>query len=106
MAGPPLKKSSGQKSAGQKSGKLNHLVAKLGELQEQVKLIEAHSEQNERAMPKKTHPPELMIPKLAGSPGRSSPHRYNIQEAMGLGNDKRLYNTICVNPANVIICRN
>ena len=92
MAGPPLKKSSGQKSS-----KLNHLAAKLGELQEQLKLMEAHSEQNERALPKKTHPPELMIPKPAGSPGCSPPHGYNIQEAMGLGNDKRLYNAICVN---------
>ncbi|KAF8549655.1 hypothetical protein OG21DRAFT_1525676 [Imleria badia] len=69
MAGPPLKKSSGQKSAGQKPSKLNHLTAKLGELQEQLKLMEAHSEQNE----------------------------YNIQEAMGLGNDKQLYNAICKN---------
>ena len=73
MASPLLKKSSVQKSAGQKSGKLNHLAAKLGELQEQLKLMEAHSEQNERALPKKTHPLQLMIPKPAGSPGRSPP---------------------------------
>ena len=65
--------------------------------------IQAQVQNLHPAKPGKTHKvhnnPQVVKPwvlKPKGTAGRSAPLGYNIQEAMGLGNNWRLYNAYCV----------
>ncbi|KAG1731444.1 hypothetical protein EDD22DRAFT_788477 [Suillus occidentalis] len=78
-----------------KPNKLSDLAAKLSHLKNDINKLE-----RTRAKPKRNvHYPgrhSQLIPKPKGQAGRSPPKGYQIQEAMGLARDRRLYNAFRV----------
>lgn len=95
-ARPAAQKSQAPPAARPAARKANTSAPPLTAIQAQVQNLHP-------AKPGKTHKvhnnPQVVKPwvlKPKGTAGRSAPLGYNIQEAMGLGNNRRLYNAYCV----------
>ena len=95
-ARPAAQKSQAPPAARPAAWKANTSAPPLTAIQAQVQNLHP-------AKPGKTHKvhnnPQVVKPwvlKPKGTAGRSAPLGYNIQEAMGLGNNRRLYNAYCV----------